>query len=192
MVVRNERGSLIVPFLLFTTIVAFTGFGIWGLMRSWKKQAEIQLQLDECVGRKAQELQSLLTLLTQSNTRMIWARRSALAAALLSPDALAAIQAELSIELTVQEGLKLKWQAEGAAAALGRSCEGLRILPIRYPILGWNRLPPDFIGPQAFDWDDPNPEFTLLFSASKHESSAKVKDEKEGKNHWIARWAGLY
>ncbi|MFL5813230.1 MAG: hypothetical protein ACJ763_06605, partial [Bdellovibrionia bacterium] len=86
----------------------------------------------------------------------------------------------------------LKWQGEGAAAALGRSCEGLRVLPIRYPLLGWSRLPPDFIGPQAFDWNEPDPEFTLLFSASKHWSSAKVKNEQIGKNHWIARWADLH
>lgn len=192
MVVRNERGSLLIPFLLLTAIVAFSGFGIWGVMRSWKKQAETQLRLDECVGRKAQELKSLLTQLTQSNTRMIWARRAALAAAVLSPDALAAIRAELEIELTLQEALRLKWRGEGVVSALRSSCEGLRVLPIRFPLLEWSRLPPDFIGPQAFEWMEPDPEFTLLFSASRHESSAKVKNEQIGKNHWIARWAGLY
>jgi hypothetical protein len=192
MVAQNERGSLLIPFLLMTTIFAISGFGVWGLMRSWKAQAETQLRLDECVGKKAQDLKAILSQLTQSNTRMIWVRRSALAAAFLAPDALAAIRAELAIELALQEGLRLKWQGEGAAAALGRSCEGLRVLPIRYPLLEWSRLPPDFIGPQAFEWIEPDPEFTLLFSASKHWSSAKVQDEKTGKNHWIARWADLY
>jgi hypothetical protein len=195
MVVRNERGSLLIPFLLLTTILAFSGFGVWGVMRSWRKQAELQLTLDACVGKRAQELKSLLTQLTQSNTRMVWVRRSALAAVFLSPEALSAIRAELEVELVLQEGLRLKWQGEGAAAALGRSCEGLRVLPIRYPLLEWSRLPPDFIGPQAFEWDEPDPEFTLLFSASRHWSSArvaKVKNEQISKNHWIARWADLH
>ncbi|MFL5814417.1 MAG: hypothetical protein ACJ763_12630, partial [Bdellovibrionia bacterium] len=102
MVVQNERGSLLIPFLLLTTLLAFFGFGIWGVMRSWKKQAELQLTLDACVGKKAHELKSLLNHLTQSNTRMIWVRRSALAAAFLSPEALTAIRAELEVELALQ------------------------------------------------------------------------------------------
>lgn len=196
MVIQNERGSLLIPFLLLTTIVSVTGFGIWGVMRSWKKQAEIQLKLDQCVGKKAKELQSLLGTLESSNQRMIWARRSAAAAVVLAPEALEAIRAELMIELALQEGIRLKWQGEGIAAVLGKNCDELRVLPIRYPLLEWSRLPPDAIGPQAFEWVAPHPEFNLLFKSSSHLSAATVsggaKEKANGKNRWLARWASLY
>lgn len=197
MVTRNERGALLIPLLLLTAIVAVTGFGIWGMMRSWKKQAELQLKLDKCVGLKAKELQSMLGKLESSNKRMVWARRAAAAALALSPVtpvapvALEAIQAELMIELALQEGLRLKWGGEGLAAVIGKTCDGLRVFPIRYPLLEWNRAPPDEIGPQAFEWDKPDPEFSLLFKSSNHLSGAKVKEEKNGKDHWVARWAGI-
>ncbi len=191
MVTRNENGALTVPLLLLTAIVAFTGFGIWGLLRSWEKQAEIQLKLDQCVGQKAKELQSVLKTLTSSNTRMVWVRRSAAAAIVLAPEALEAIRAELEIEVALQEGLRLKWRGERVAIALGRTCEGLRVLPLQYPVLEWNRLPPDAIGPQAFEWLKPDPEFSLLFSMSSHFSGAKVKEDQNGKNHWLAQWASI-
>lgn len=196
MVIQNERGSLLIPFLLLTAIVSVTGFGIWGVMRSWKKQAELQLKLDKCVGQKAKELQSMLGTLESSNKRMIWVRRSAAAAIVLAPEALEAIRAELMVELALQEGLRIKWQSEGVAAALGKNCDKLRVLPIRYPLLEWNRLPPDAIGPQAFEWVTPHPEFNLLFKSSSHLSAARVsegaKENANGKNRWLARWASLY
>jgi hypothetical protein len=201
MVIHNERGAFLIPLLLLTTLVAVTGFGIWGVMRSWKKQAEIQLRLDECVGKKALELRSMLGTLTSSNTRMKWIRRSAAVAAFLSPEALEAIQAELIAEVALQEGLRLKWRAEGVTAALGRSCNGLRVLPIRYPVLEWARLPPDPIGPQAFEWPESpqDPSFFILLSSSNHQSAAQVERSKDGpqknakniKDRWAARWAGL-
>jgi hypothetical protein len=187
---RNDQGALLIPLLLLTMIVAVSGFGIWGLLRSTRKQTEIQLRLDECVGRKAQELKSLLKTLTASNTRMKWVRRSAVVA-LLAPDALEAIQAELEIELALQEGLRLKWQAQSLVAVAGKACPQVQALALRYPLLNWNRLPPDAIGPQAFEWEEPSPEFDFLFVASPHQSAATVKGALNEKDRWIAEWTGL-
>jgi hypothetical protein len=190
MVIQNERGSLLIPFLLLTVIVAISGFGIWGMLRHYRLQVERQLRLDECVGKKAKELESLLHTLTQSNTRMKWVRRSAVLS-VLAPEALEVIQAELNLELALQEGLRLKWIAEGGAAVLGHSCEGLRIIPARYPLLSWTRLPPDAIGPQAFTWEDSKPKFNLLFVSAPFRSAAQVQGDP-GENKWFARWTDFY
>jgi hypothetical protein len=194
MVIRDQKGALLIPLLLLTGIVAFTGFGIWGLMRSWSKQTEAQLLLDQCVGKKAFELKGMLETLTQSNQRMIWVRRSAVVAALLSPEALEAIQLELQIERTLQEGLRLKWRASRAMAAVKNPCSATKALPTWLPDLDWNRLPADMIGEQAFEWSTPHPEFYFLISSKSilsHRSAARVKESENGKNHWIAQWAGL-
>lgn len=187
---RNNRGAVSVPCAFGLVVVMIAGWGIWGVLRHWRFQAETQLRLDRCITEKVRSMKRTLALLESSNTRMKWERRATVVT-VFAPPAEETRRVILEGELAFQELLYLKWQAERVAWLAGRACadsaRGDR--PLWMSGLSWERLPPDALGPQPYRWTEEKPEFRIRIRNSPRSSNARIAMGE--KNEWKAEWTGL-
>lgn len=156
-------------------ILVMTGFGMWGFLRSWRWKVETQLKLDRCIAKTALNLAERQARLRTMN-REIDALRLALSAATLTPQAKPALLAALQIEVVRQDLELLRWNAVRAQWLAQRGCGGRpakAIIPL--PSLGWQRSPPDPIGPKGLRWIGRTPEFHLEISNPPRYSAARVQ-----------------
>jgi hypothetical protein len=204
--VGNRNGSITPIAVGLLTVAASAAFGTWGLLRSLRFHAETQFQLDHCVAREALSLKKTAQFAESSNKRMKIERAVAEAASALPPPsgpaALAAARAVLIAEEVVQDGIRTKWDIDRALWLTGAPCGkigwgGMR----RLEIPDWQRPPADELGPQPYEWSDPNPDFRVethsgsLAAAATVECGSDSSDSPTGDLEsandlqWKARWA---
>jgi hypothetical protein len=184
----DREGALSIPLMLLLSSAVFASLGTWGLLRHWRHLVEDQLRLDHCVAEKAVELKDLLGKANASNQRMIKIRQAAAPAA-AAPGALSAIQAELNLEVALQEALRIKWETERIKWFLPGACGDRDDVTLSMPGLDWRRDPPDAIGPQPYHWSTSSPRFYLEIQDQRRAAAAQVA-QKTGGTHdnWKARW----
>ena len=204
----RQGGAILLPLGLVTAFFSVAGIGLWGVMSGWRKTAEIQLRLDSCVAGRALELRDRLTSVGNANLR-IKAIRLALVAATLLPEARAALEAALKIQVALQDGQVLGWQWWQGLWLARRGCDGRD-----YPVGGLPDLPwlgrewPDMLGPQPLrEKPGGGSEFYIRLAGARKRFSAALVSRFEKSpqnkgafndivttNRWRAKWArpGIY
>ncbi|MDR3607346.1 MAG: hypothetical protein P4M08_08195 [Oligoflexia bacterium] len=192
-ILKEERGGISPLCAGLLLILSFAGFGTWGLLRAWRFQVETQFRLDHRVAREALSLQRGLRTAEASNQRMTAIRAAAAASSVLAPQVLAAIRAELEVEYVLQEGLRIKWEAEQARWMLDFGS--------RMALAEWERLPEDEIGPQPYTWK--TSEFVVETRSGSRSAAAKISNEGAGgegdefnaqteSSDWHAEWTNFH
>jgi hypothetical protein len=187
---RDERGIFHLPLTLALLILCGSGFGIWGSQRQWKKDVELQLGLDRCVGEAALELAGLMNSLAHSNRR-IEVNRAAIEAAKGFPPVVVPLEAALLVQFGIQEAQRFRWKAKTLQWRVPGFCA--RSQYAKLPDLPLTRDLPDAIGPQALRWDripGAQLELQILAGRTPRHSAAKVEG-KTGDAYftgWKANW----
>lgn len=175
----NDQTGAITPLCMGLFIVlALAGFGIWGLLRTWRLNVESQFRLDHQVAREALSIKRSISLAEGSNQRMQVIRASTVGAA-LTPYTLAAVRAELEVEKFFQEGIRLQWEAEQFLWKM--------------KIASWQRLPDDAIGAQPFTWSDRT--FRLEARSGARAAAAEISGDlnvETEMQEWHAQWTNFY
>ncbi|HLD98802.1 MAG TPA: hypothetical protein VJB59_01000 [Bdellovibrionota bacterium] len=188
----GERGSLHVPLLIATLLLSTTGFGIWGVMRSWQNIMKLQLRLDRCVGEAALEFRDRLKLIESANTR-IKALRIALAAATIKPILKPPLKVALTIEVARQDYQIARWKFKQADWLLKRGCGKPGDFARPLPAFQYTRFPPDPIGQQPLSWPGEYPNvFRFQAAHLPRVSAAQVYSPQKGGNFngkFSAHWA---
>ncbi len=147
----DDRGALSLPMAIALMAIAIAGMGIWGLLRHWRHQVELQLRLDRCVGKTALDLKRSLLAIEGENAE-IRRIRIALLALTLEPPAKAALESALLVEVGRQETELALWEGRRLAWLARRGCDGRGDSPVPLPGQSWQRDPPDVNGPQPLRW----------------------------------------
>ncbi len=174
-------------------VILMCGLGTWGILRSWRSNAETQLRLNRCVGENARALRSHLNLIETTNIKIRGLRVSVEAAQVLLrvelvPPLLAAIHAAV----LAQEGALWAWKARRAAWALRRGCGQWGDGATSLPQLNLRRGLPDQAGQQPLEWIGKRPdEFRIQAYHPPRVAAARVADQSESSffsGSWLAEW----
>ncbi len=150
--IRGRAGSLTLPLAGISALFAVTSLGTLGLIHQWRRLTETQLRLDRCVGKKAQQLSSLMQSIERANKRVHALRVSITAALVAAPETVPPLQALLRAQVVVQDLTLKNWDAQRLTWSLTQSCGSSRDRKKPLPDLPWFRPPPDPVGEQALSW----------------------------------------
>jgi hypothetical protein len=196
MVKLNEKGILHIPLgIAFVCLLIFS-IGAWGVLRNWRQNAETQLRLDECAGKKTVELRDTLNSIESANQRIKTLRASVGLGTLLPPAAEAA-QAALAVQVGLQEAQRARWMMAQVKWLSSRGCGGSGDIPGPIPSLPLTRDPPDALGPQPLRWTSQPEEFAVRIAHRPRRAAAKiVKADSDSLGGivgetWQARWASV-
>lgn len=189
---RNESGQATVPLLLLFTTGLVAAFGSWGLLRLHFRQAELQLGLDSCVGRKAVELRDLLRFVESSNVRITSLRASVVAAS-FQPELIPPLQRWLEAEAALQEVRLSNWRVGIAGWMAGAACGPVSAAVVTsVPGVRLVRPNRDVVGPLPLEWIGEEPR-TLHFAVAARERSAAAEVRRHPatsplEEKWTAHW----
>jgi hypothetical protein len=163
-----------IPFLLWTLICATAAIGTVSYEYQWRRIVSIQMGLDQSVGKTALELRDLMNKIEALNAIMIKTRTAIAAQTVLGLPLQPAARVALEAQAKIQDGLLLVWKIKNT-----------------FPILHWERLPPDILGPQPLRWMGNN-EVQIKKYRFPRKSFARVfKGALNGKT-WSAEWSNFY
>lgn len=181
----GNEGALTLPMGMALLIIAVSGLALWGLIRSWRTLAELQIRLDRCVGEVALELKSDARTIRRTN-REIEILRVAIATA-IEPRAKALLQAGLDIEIARQEWVRLRWNGRRVRWIARRGCGG-RDWPMPLVEFPWVRDPPDALGPRALRLVPEKLEVRVQLGHPPRHAAALMKGDQNERVHEAVRW----
>ena len=189
----QQDGIFHIPLVLFTLILALTGFGLWGSMQGWRNKVGIQLRLNQCVGEAALELRDCLDSIAGNNHRMHVTRAAIATAILAQPEAVPGLQSLLQVLKASQEVQRYRWRMRQIQWGVRRGCGG-GDLPYPLPGIKVFRPPPDPLGESPLEWDEQKSQsFYLQLIHLPRISTARVEGGSIGNllesKKWKASWS---
>lgn len=188
---RDQRGVLHVPLAACLFVICLFAFGTLGLLLRWHQLARTQIGLDRCVGQQARKLLTLQRRVEGTN-RAIEASRAAIVAAALEPALIPPLRAALLAQAASQDALlalwqveRLRWSARGGCAGVGR-----RLPPPILSDAGWQRPPPDAIGPRALALAAEAARIVISLKRGSRVSASEIV--REGGNGKTQTWHARY
>ena len=182
------------PATLGTALLVASFAGLFALSRDIRKEAETQIRLDRCVAVASLELQGLMDLLEQANTR-IDAVRAAIAAALVAvnPEAIPPLKIALRAQVFLQDAQQVLWKVRQAGWIATQGCGESGDLAEPLPDPSMERGPPDALGEQPLTWKAGGPPDLSVQVTHKHRAaSAQLRRKNEtatlSKNKWTSAW----
>jgi hypothetical protein len=185
--VLGSEGVLQLPLALVLFTLTSTVFGMSAIAQLWTRKVQIQLELDSCLGRRAILLKKSLNSIESGNGK-IQALRIATAGSIATGQLELAETTRRAIQVVarLQELEKLRWNAEQVRWWTDRECRGLKA-PL--PVLPHKRKPPDLLGENVLEWQNPQPKpFQLTVFRSGREARAFVFEEPDHHGKWQASW----
>ncbi|MCM2323988.1 MAG: hypothetical protein NDJ90_12075 [Oligoflexia bacterium] len=188
---RDRRGTVSVPLFLSLAVMCTAGFGIWGVLRTWRFHVETQLRLDRCTAKTAIQLRDTLTTVSKAN-REIQALRIAILGARGAPAAIPPLEAALFLEVARQEFARKRWDAHRIAWITRTYCRHWKDQPRPLPSLDWVRAAPDHLGPRPLRWVGVMPRtFRVQIGHAPRAAAARIaaRGEMDESTEWMAEWA---
>ncbi|MBC7386434.1 MAG: hypothetical protein H7301_09790 [Cryobacterium sp.] len=186
---KEECGSVTIPFLVLSVILATSAISAIGYAVMWKSKMNLQLRLDSCAERTALELIKLQNLIEAANARMKIERATAAALAVPSGgSSLKVAQATLLAEKMIQDGFRNGWKIREASWILKRGCSGLNDSFLPLPKMKWWRPPDDPIGPLPLEWSG-GKDLTVRIWHSNRAVQVLVNSSRKGLHE---KWVGKY
>ena len=203
----NERGALSLPLSLLLVAIAGLGLGTWQVLHHWRAVTELQLRLDDCVGREARALRDTQARIEAGNGRLRKLRVAQSAAWGIGHFEVQ-LRPLMEIEVAHQIAEQLVWAGRRATWLARRGC-GESDWPRPLPSLEWTRPPEDPVGPWPLSWTGASRELRVELMHPPRAAAAVVYDQNEemsdvppaknlakklwnklaGGMHWHARWA---
>lgn len=186
---RNRSGTLHLPLSLIFVMITTSSGSLVAMMHDWRRQAELQLMLDRCVGKAAAELRDRQRRIERGNTR-IRALRVALIPASLKPPVRKGLEVALKAQVLEQEILLRSWNAKQLLWLARRGCGIPGSIPTPLPSLAWVRDPPDALGPRALRWPKGVSQKLAVRVIGRSRSAAAhvYFDEKGESDGWFMDW----
>lgn len=181
---RRRHGILHLPLALLLSVLVFGGIGTWEILESWRRVAGTQLRLDRCTAKTALLLRNTLERIEVSNAR-IQKLRASIWVAQAFPETLPPLRIALQAEVSRQDVLRFRWEAESVQWLAQLKCGDYRDRLHPLPQLLWFREPPDFLGPKPLTWPGEMPhEFKIRAFHSPRSSQARAFHTSK----WEAAW----
>jgi hypothetical protein len=184
-----EEGQLLLPLILVIAVATVAAAGLWGIMRDWRRQVELQYRLDRCAGKVALDAQANLVEIEKLNLG-IHAARAGVAANLPFPPADVPFRNALELLVLRQRWIEARWMARETAWLLRRGCDSRADFVIPLPSFPFSRPPPDPLGSQALVWSgDAEPRFAFHVRHPPRQATAVIEGESNAfSRRWKARW----
>jgi len=174
---KDIEGALSLVLATVLVLISMTGFGFWGLMRDWRRQVELQLRLNRCVGKTAQVLRDYLNTIAALNSEIERVRSEIKALEEIGAETslnanIVTLGQELAQSVLKQEEERVRW--EERTGQVGCSRMMIPSLPKIEPEVRIHRPPADHVGPQPLVWAGQIPQsFQIQFSHQFRDSMVR-------------------